>query len=127
MTTGRPDALLARALTLTLMTLSTAGVLAADAPPVKPGQKLERRGDEIVVCGQLFHTTTPVVLWTDPGGYDAYRVERRFVPWGEASWEKTKDAQGAPRTPNRFSVRRNLTPERLEAVRGGGWDLEPPP
>jgi N-acetyl-anhydromuramyl-L-alanine amidase AmpD len=31
-----------------------------------------RKGDEIVVCGQKFHTGTPVVLWTDPGGYNAY-------------------------------------------------------
>ncbi|CAN5544461.1 hypothetical protein BH09PLA1_BH09PLA1_37230 [soil metagenome] len=31
-----------------------------------------RKGDEIVVCGQKFHTGTAVVLWTDPGGYNAY-------------------------------------------------------
>ena len=36
-----------------------------------------RKGDEIVICGQYFHTGAPVVLWTDPGGYDAYRTERR--------------------------------------------------
>ena len=49
------------------------------------GQRLERRGDEIVVCGQLYHTTAPVVLWMDPGGYDAYRLERRFVPLDQAA------------------------------------------
>ena len=56
-------------------------LLAADAPaPVKPGTPLARTGDEIVVCGQLFHTGgAPVVLWTDPGGYDAYRVTARFA------------------------------------------------
>ena len=53
-------------------------------PEPKVGEPLARRGDEIVVCGQLFHTTAPVVLWTDPGGYDAYRVERRFVPFDQA-------------------------------------------
>src|SRR5262245_57169589 len=53
----------------------------------RPGQKLERLGDEIMICGQLFHTGAPVVLWTDPGGYDAYRTERRFVPWEKASFE----------------------------------------
>ena len=37
--------------------------------PVRPA---EREGDEIVVCGQLFHTGTPVVLWSDDGGYNAY-------------------------------------------------------
>lgn len=36
---------------------------------VKPS---ERVGDEIVVNGQLFHTGTPVVLWDDAGGYNAY-------------------------------------------------------
>src|SRR5690242_2873266 len=45
---------------------------------------LVRSGDEIVVCGQYFHTNTPVVLWTDPGGYDAYRVERRFAPFDKS-------------------------------------------
>jgi N-acetyl-anhydromuramyl-L-alanine amidase AmpD len=29
-------------------------------------------GDEISVCGRLFHTGTRVVLWSEPGGYDAY-------------------------------------------------------
>ena len=52
----------------------------AAEPEPKVGERLPRRGDEIVVCGQLFHTTTKVVLWTDPGGFDAYRVERRFAP-----------------------------------------------
>ncbi len=46
---------------------------AADSPATAPR-------DEIVICGQRFHTGTPVVLWTDPDGYDAYRLERRFAP-----------------------------------------------
>ena len=50
----------------------------------KAGKRLERKGDEIVIAGQYFHTGAPVVLWTDPGGYDAYRTERRFVPWDQA-------------------------------------------
>ncbi len=96
---------------------------AADAPPVKPGQRLERRGDEIVVCGQLFHTGTPVVLWTDPGGYDAYRVDRRFVPLDQAGWEATQKAGGV-RSPNRYGARtRGLSPAMAEKVRGG-WELD---
>src|SRR6476620_1352376 len=63
------------------------GGYAAHQPQV--GQRLERRGDEIVIAGQYFHTDAPVVLWTDPGGYDAYRTERRFAPWAEASFEQT--------------------------------------
>lgn len=48
----------------------------ASAP--RPGDPAPRSADEIVVCGERFHIGTPVVLWTDPGGYDAYRVEPRF-------------------------------------------------
>lgn len=88
----------------------------------RPGEELVRRGDEIVVCGRFFHTTTPVVLWTDPGGYDAYRVERRFVPLEKASWKDTQEA--GLRSPNRFGARtRGLAPEQVERLRGGGWDL----
>jgi N-acetylmuramoyl-L-alanine amidase len=106
---------------LFLILASTTAAIAADP---KVGRKLERNGDEIVVCGQLFHTTAPVVLWTDPGGYDAYRVDRRFVPLAEASWEKTKDAKGGPNSPNRFGMRKGvLTPAQQEKTRGGGWDL----
>ena len=80
--------------------------------------------DEIVVCGRMFHTGAPVVLWTDPGGYDAYRVERRFGPLTNASWDATR-AQGAtPDSPNRYGLRREgLSADELEQVRGGGWDL----
>jgi hypothetical protein len=38
----------------------------------RPGTFASRHGDEIVVAGQFVHTGTPVVLWMDPGGYDAY-------------------------------------------------------
>ncbi len=90
----------------------------------RPGKEQRRRGDEIMVCGRLFHTATRVVLWTDPGGYDAYRVERRFSPLSEADWETTRAAVPGFDTPNRFGMRRRgLSPETLEAVRGGGWDL----
>src|SRR5688500_1781342 len=57
----------------------------------KVGSRLERKGDEIMIAGQFFHTGAPVVLWTDEGGYDAYRVERRFAPWDRASFEKTAE------------------------------------
>jgi len=89
----------------------------------RTGRELTRDGDEIMVAGRLFHTGAPVVLWTDPGGYDAYRTERRFVAWEEASWEatsKVKSLEG----PNRYGVRAKvISPETLERVRGGGWDL----
>ncbi|GAB4385324.1 MAG: hypothetical protein Kow0022_10800 [Phycisphaerales bacterium] len=82
---------------------------------------LERTGDEIMVCGQMFHTGTPVVLWTDPGGYDAYRVERRFGPIEQAGWHA---AAAVLRSPNRFGSRASGRPDLLERVRGGGWTLE---
>ena len=85
------------------------------------GHRLERAGDEIMVCGQLFHTSTPVVLWTDPGGYDAYRVERRFVPIKQAGWEASSNVLDSP---NRYNSRAAGDPALLERVRGGGWTLD---
>jgi N-acetyl-anhydromuramyl-L-alanine amidase AmpD len=103
-----------------------APVLLAGCLCHRPGSHEKRTGDEIVVAGQFFHTGTPVVLWMDPGGYDAYRVERRFSPYTNADFESSLPffARDSPRTPNRYSLRdANLTPEQIERVRGGGWDL----
>jgi N-acetyl-anhydromuramyl-L-alanine amidase AmpD len=87
------------------------------------GQLEPRAGDEIVAAGQFFHTDTKVVLWMDPGGYDAYRVERRFSPFDQSSWE-ISHSNNPSLTPNRYGLRRvPLTPEQIEQVRGGGWDL----
>lgn len=91
----------------------------------QPGAVLPRQGDEIVVAGQLFHTGTRVVLWMDPNGYDAYRVERRFAPFEESSWEKSSAANKYLETPNRYGLRKGpLSPDQIESFRGGGWDLE---
>jgi N-acetyl-anhydromuramyl-L-alanine amidase AmpD len=90
----------------------------------RPGTLTRRTGDEIVVAGRFVHTGTPVVLWMDPGGYDAYRVERRFSSFDESGWETSKFKVKDLSSPNRYNVRRApLTPEQLERVRGGGWDL----
>lgn len=107
--------------------LATLLMLVLTGCATRPGTELHRSGDEIVVAGRLFHTGTPVVLWTDPGGYDAYRTERRFVPFEEAGWEKTKDSIAEPSRYNLRYQRKtadNYTPEQLEQIRGGGWDLE---
>jgi N-acetylmuramoyl-L-alanine amidase len=89
-----------------------------------PGSHEKRKGDEIVAAGQFFHTGTPVVLWMDPGGYDAYRVERRFVPYNQSDYETSRSHLDAPRKPNRYDLRdHDLSQEQLERVRGGGWDL----
>ena len=89
-----------------------------------PGVHLAREGDEILVAGQLFHTGTPVVLWLDPGGYDAYRVERRFAPLGEADWDRSRQENRELTTPNRYGMRRDgLSDWQVEQMRGGGMDL----
>src|SRR5258708_6446280 len=83
-----------------------------------------RQGDEIVVAGKFVHTGTPVVLWMDPDGYDAYRVERRFSPIKESDWASSHQAVQELTSPNRYSLRSGgLSLEELERVRGGGWDL----
>jgi len=89
------------------------------------GQKLERRGDEIMVCGQLFHTGAPVILWTDPGGYDAYRTERRFSPMKDSSYSATTQEVKGINSPNRYGLRQSvLTTQQADQVRGGGWPLQ---
>lgn len=89
----------------------------------RPGTLASRKGDEIVVAGQFVHTGTRVVLWMDPGGYDAYRVERRFSPIEKSNWADTQ-AEVKGLTPNRYNLRRDgLTTNEIERVRGGGWDL----
>lgn len=98
-----------------------------------------RHGDEIVVCGQLYRIGTPVKLWMDRGGYDAYRTTRRFSPFDERSWEKTVadmkegklDFVTKPQElhPDRYGLRyersssTEYSPQELEEIRGGGWTL----
>jgi N-acetyl-anhydromuramyl-L-alanine amidase AmpD len=36
-------------------------------------------GDAIIIAGQRFSVGAPVVLWTDPGGYNAYQLTRHFA------------------------------------------------
>ncbi|MHC4937564.1 MAG: N-acetylmuramoyl-L-alanine amidase [Planctomycetota bacterium] len=86
-------------------------LLACQAPEPRIGERLPRRGDEIMVCGQLFHTGTPVVLWTDPDGYDAYRPHAH-----------RDEAKAQPR---RFGTyRRNLPAGVEQRVKKHGWRLE---
>jgi N-acetyl-anhydromuramyl-L-alanine amidase AmpD len=101
-----------------------AAVTGCRTSPPGPGALAPRQGDEIAVAGQWFHTGTRVVLWMDPGGYDAYRVERRFSPIEKSSWEASRAEVKELTSPNRYGLRRNgLTEEEVERVRGGGWDL----
>lgn len=89
----------------------------------RAGKPAPRNGDEIMVCGQLFHTGAPVVLWTDPGGYDAYRTDRRFAPPDTAEWGK--GGEKGLESPARYGTRRfPLLPEEAERVQSRGWDLD---
>ncbi|HTI70078.1 MAG TPA: N-acetylmuramoyl-L-alanine amidase [Candidatus Limnocylindria bacterium] len=99
--------------------------LAAGCASVRPGKPLARSGDEIIVAGQLFHAGTPVVLWMDPGGYDAYRVERHFAAPEVADWANTKKQVPAIESPNRYGNRnRILSPEKAARAQTNGWDLK---
>jgi N-acetylmuramoyl-L-alanine amidase len=97
-----------------------------------------RHGDEIMVCGQFYRIGTPVKLWLDPGGFDAYRTQRRFSEFEERKWKETVDAMKAGKlefvskpqefVPDRFGMRFENAPNALsneerEQVRGGGWTL----
>lgn len=120
-----------RVVHLILLAFAVAAITGcASKKEMKPGTRLERKGDEIVVAGQLFHTGAPVVLWTDPGGYDAYRTERRFAPYDESSYRATTRAATTRKSigidsPNRYGLRESvLTEEERKLVRGGGWPLE---
>ena len=91
----------------------------------RTGDEASRTGDEIVAAGKFFHAGTRVVLWMDPGGYDAYRVEKRFGPIEQSDWKTSSAVTNTHlTTPNRYGLRRALlTTNQIEKVRGGGWDL----
>lgn len=111
-------------ITVLLSLLWAAFFVAGCASQSSPGKPEPRTGDEIVVAGQLFHTGTRVILWLDPGGYDGYRVERRFGPYEKSSWEISHAENKNLTTPNRYGLRRaQLSTNEIERVRGGGWDL----
>jgi N-acetyl-anhydromuramyl-L-alanine amidase AmpD len=60
----------------------------------------------------------------DPGGYDGYRVERRFAPIDKSSWADSTSEVKTLKSPNRYGMRAaKLTTNEIEKVRGGGWDL----
>ena len=91
------------------------------AAAVVPGTPTPRFGDEIVVAGQRFRTGTPVVLWTDPGGYDAYRVDKRFSDFDKRQAGDWGEKAG---NPQRYNLRdHGLSPAEVESHRGGDWTL----
>ncbi len=90
----------------------------------RTGTFAERKGDEIIVAGKMVHTGTRVVTWMDPGGFDAYRTERRFAPFEESDFNASKEKVKDLNSPARYNLRKaGLTTNEIERVRGGGWDL----
>ena len=103
---------------LCALSVAVLGGCAASGPYGRPGSPLSRLGDEIVVCGQLYHSGAPVVLWMDPGGYDAYRAHCKFDP------ERQMPAKPVSRSATRYSsFRRHLPEEVGQQVREQGWSL----
>jgi N-acetylmuramoyl-L-alanine amidase len=74
--------------------------------PGAPAEADHRQGDEIIVCGQLFHTGTSVVLFSDPGGYDGSKHT------GGAVTRPSRPATTAP------STRPATTAPAFETLRG---------
>jgi len=84
----------------------------------------ERKGDEIVVAGQLFHTGTRVVLWNETNGYNAYELKRHFSA-ANVTTEPAAEKGPAPATLRKRYDRRDgdLPVEELRHIRTNGWDL----
>jgi N-acetylmuramoyl-L-alanine amidase len=68
---------------LTIAALFTAFLCGCVAHP-RTLESRARRGDEIVVCGQLVHTGTRIILWNDTGGFNAY-ASPAGVKWNARS------------------------------------------
>ncbi|MFN6401855.1 MAG: N-acetylmuramoyl-L-alanine amidase [Planctomycetota bacterium] len=100
----------------------------------------KRHGDEIVVCGQMYRIGTPVKLWMDPGGFDAYRTTRHFSSFERRDWKSTVEEMQAGKinfvtkpqesSPDRYGLRFGsqaqelFTPEQIQQIRSGGWTLD---
>jgi N-acetylmuramoyl-L-alanine amidase len=89
------------------------GVRGEQGPPA-PRAASEREGTEIVVCGDYFDIGTPVVLFSDPQGYDAYSETPRFEP-------PALNDDGQPILKKRYGERRNLPAKLAERVAADGW------
>ncbi|MFO0943914.1 MAG: hypothetical protein U0930_24525 [Pirellulales bacterium] len=97
-----------------------------------------RQGDEIMVCGQFYRIGTPVKLWFDPQGFDAYRTQRRFSSFEVRKWKDIVEEMKAGKVEFVSASRSKSyidmecvtsrapelwSPEQLEQIRGGGWTL----
>ena len=82
---------------------------------IVPGQPSQRSGNEILIAGERIETSHKVVLWTDNGGFDAYRGHR----WDQPG---TIPPQDDPKGVMRYgSLRRNASPELTARLQANGW------
>lgn len=58
------------------------------ASPPTGARPVPRAGYSIVVCGERVDIDTPVVLWNDEGGYNAYEEKKRFAEDEEPDGKK---------------------------------------
>lgn len=131
--------LLTIAVIAVFFTLDSTSIGQAPHPERRLGFQ-NRFGDEIMVCGQFYRIGVPVKLWLDPGGFDAYRTDRRFAPFEERKWKNTVEQMKEGKiefstrpqetSPDRYGLRfesrsqDEFTPAQIEQIRGGGWSLE---
>ncbi|MGA0059644.1 MAG: N-acetylmuramoyl-L-alanine amidase, partial [Planctomycetota bacterium] len=107
----RSTVALAAVLGLAFACLGTRG----NPEPPDPIGAGARTGHEIVVCGEYYDIGSPVVLFSDAGGYDAYAEVPRFeaAPVGD---------DGQPIRKKRYGERRNLPAAVETRVAAQGWD-----
>ncbi len=91
-----------------------------DPPPSPPEPPPFDPGTAVVACGERFEIGTPVVLWSDPIGFDAYAT-RCFSVERELPIEAEPGAK-----PERYGRRDpgGLGPADARRVREQGWDLD---
>ena len=89
--------------------LAVPALAPADEPKSSP-LPLAQRGDSIVACGQKIAIGTPVILWTDPGGFDASKLP-------------AKDADGNDAKLGYGERGRGVDPGALAEAQKNGWTL----
>lgn len=93
---------------IALAALGLAGACAGPRRPLQPREPARDEpavplappvGSQIVVCGRRHEVRTPVVLWDDPGGYDAHATALAFP-----SQPPAEEPQGLRYAPGRTRV-----------------------
>lgn len=93
-------------------------VVGCDEPEPPPLPAIQP-GAEMVVAGHLFAIDAPVVLWSQPGAYNAYAERCHFTP------EQVMPSEPAdPGAPARYSQRVPRSRSLRRKVKADGWTLD---